>query len=258
MIGYKLKELRTNNNLTQEDLANKLFVSRSLVAKWEQGRAIPQEEYINKICEILNCSKNDIYEYKDIEESHKKINQYTYLMIFSIAIIVLMIVFSAILGVYLNKKNSYYSNDFSTATKKEWKIESLFMPNNNFVGKPGYNEIIFKSNENEFKQYCNYVYGYLSFNSEIDKLYYLNNLNRQEKTCYYKKAISASSCFYEENMFNVYYVQGEEYYLISIEFNKDNEVLSIRLGSDLIITETPMSKDNAALVEIDFYSVFED
>lgn len=36
-LKEKLKELRSNANLTQEDLANQLFVSRTLVSEWESG-----------------------------------------------------------------------------------------------------------------------------------------------------------------------------------------------------------------------------
>ena len=41
MLKDKIVELRKANNDTQECLAKKLSVSRSLIAKWEQGRAVP-------------------------------------------------------------------------------------------------------------------------------------------------------------------------------------------------------------------------
>lgn len=37
MLSDKIKELRTKENLSQEDVADKLFCSRSLISKWEQG-----------------------------------------------------------------------------------------------------------------------------------------------------------------------------------------------------------------------------
>lgn len=41
MIGRKLIELRQNQNLTQEDVAAKLFVTHQAVSRWETGKALP-------------------------------------------------------------------------------------------------------------------------------------------------------------------------------------------------------------------------
>ena len=52
MFKDKLIELRKQNNDTQESLAKKLNVSRSLVAKWEQNRAYPSNEDLDNIAKI--------------------------------------------------------------------------------------------------------------------------------------------------------------------------------------------------------------
>ena len=36
-IGERIKELRKKNDLTQEELASALFVSRAAISKWESG-----------------------------------------------------------------------------------------------------------------------------------------------------------------------------------------------------------------------------
>ena len=41
MFQDKLKELREKANMSQQTLADKLFVSRSAVAKWENGNGVP-------------------------------------------------------------------------------------------------------------------------------------------------------------------------------------------------------------------------
>ena len=66
MFKDKIIELRKANNDTQECLAKKLSVSRSLVAKWEHGRAIPNNEYIRKIYEIYNVSYEQMIELDEI------------------------------------------------------------------------------------------------------------------------------------------------------------------------------------------------
>ena len=40
-FSEKLQELRKSRNLTQEELAEALFVSRTAVSKWESGRGYP-------------------------------------------------------------------------------------------------------------------------------------------------------------------------------------------------------------------------
>ena len=40
----KLKKLRTERNITQSELAKAIYVSRCAVAKWENGRGLPNEE----------------------------------------------------------------------------------------------------------------------------------------------------------------------------------------------------------------------
>lgn len=45
----KLKELRKSKGITQEELANSVFVSRSVIAKYESGNALPTRENAEKL-----------------------------------------------------------------------------------------------------------------------------------------------------------------------------------------------------------------
>lgn len=45
----KLKELRKRKGITQEELANSVFVSRSVIAKYESGNALPAKENAEKL-----------------------------------------------------------------------------------------------------------------------------------------------------------------------------------------------------------------
>ena len=53
-FGETLKNLRTNQNLSQQQLADKLFVNRSSVANWESGRRIPDLVLISRISRLFN------------------------------------------------------------------------------------------------------------------------------------------------------------------------------------------------------------
>jgi transcriptional regulator with XRE-family HTH domain len=60
MFAQKLKQLRTEKVLTQDELAKQVHVSRSAVAKWEQGRGYPTEESIADLCALFGVSKDEL------------------------------------------------------------------------------------------------------------------------------------------------------------------------------------------------------
>ncbi|MBE6740627.1 MAG: phosphoglucosamine mutase [Ruminococcaceae bacterium] len=55
-IGEKIQNLRTNINLSQEQLAEKLEVSRQSVSKWEMDITLPQLDKILMLCELFGIS----------------------------------------------------------------------------------------------------------------------------------------------------------------------------------------------------------
>lgn len=67
MIGEKLKILRKKNNLTQNELAEKLGVSTGAVGLWELNKREPDLEMLVKISEIFKVSTD--YLIKDEENN---------------------------------------------------------------------------------------------------------------------------------------------------------------------------------------------
>lgn len=55
-LSVKIKNLRAENNLKQEQLAEKLKVSRSTISSWETGRSYPDLEMVIEICDRFNVS----------------------------------------------------------------------------------------------------------------------------------------------------------------------------------------------------------
>lgn len=55
-IGNIIKEKRTENNLTQEDLAQKFFVTRQLISKWENGKSYPDLKQVVQISDLFGIS----------------------------------------------------------------------------------------------------------------------------------------------------------------------------------------------------------
>lgn len=56
----KLPKLRKNNNLSQEQLADRLGVSRQAVSKWESGSSYPDMDKMIQMCGVLNCTLEDL------------------------------------------------------------------------------------------------------------------------------------------------------------------------------------------------------
>ena len=55
-FGEKLKEARKNAGLSQEELAEKISVSRSAVAKWETDKGVPDVENLKAMAKLLDVS----------------------------------------------------------------------------------------------------------------------------------------------------------------------------------------------------------
>ena len=56
----KLKELRKNRGLTQEELAEALYVSRTAISKWESGRGYPSIDSLKEISGYFSVSIDDL------------------------------------------------------------------------------------------------------------------------------------------------------------------------------------------------------
>ena len=59
-IGEIIRKHRKLKNLTQEELGNKLFVSKQAVSKWENGRTLPDLETTQKLMEILEIESTEV------------------------------------------------------------------------------------------------------------------------------------------------------------------------------------------------------
>ena len=59
-IGNKINQLRKLSGMTQEQLAEKLNVSRQTISKWESGSSSPDIESVVKVSEIFQVSLDDL------------------------------------------------------------------------------------------------------------------------------------------------------------------------------------------------------
>lgn len=59
-FNEKLKQLRQNKQWTQEELAEKLFISRTAVSKWESGRGFPNIDSLKAISQVFDISIDEL------------------------------------------------------------------------------------------------------------------------------------------------------------------------------------------------------
>lgn len=95
----KLQKLRKDNNLSQEQLAEKIGVSRQAISKWERGEATPDSDNLICLAKIYNISLDELISSKENnnmnEESKKtklmKIKDYVLVALFFIVTIIYLI-----------------------------------------------------------------------------------------------------------------------------------------------------------------------
>ena len=59
-FSEKLTQLRKSKNMTQEELAEKLFVSRAAVSKWESGRGLPNIDSLKAIASKFDVTVDEL------------------------------------------------------------------------------------------------------------------------------------------------------------------------------------------------------
>ena len=67
MISRNIKNLRKKHQYTQDDIAEKLNVSRQSIAKWESGESTPDIYNCIKLAELFNVQLDDLVNHSDKE-----------------------------------------------------------------------------------------------------------------------------------------------------------------------------------------------
>lgn len=71
-IGEKIKQVRKEEGMTQEQLAEKLIVSRAAVAKWENGNGVPDIENLKKLSQVFGMSIDELMDHSVTNDTKKK------------------------------------------------------------------------------------------------------------------------------------------------------------------------------------------
>jgi len=97
-FAEKLKTLRKDADLTQQEVADKLYISRSLYAKYESGIAVPNKDTLQKIALLFNVVVNDLVSYEEttfmaVEEHNTREKLKNITLVTSLVICAVFIIF---------------------------------------------------------------------------------------------------------------------------------------------------------------------
>lgn len=70
-FGEKLRKLRKDADMTQEELAARLYVTRAAVSKWETDKGYPAIDSLKLIAELFGCTIDELVSDADVENQKK-------------------------------------------------------------------------------------------------------------------------------------------------------------------------------------------
>lgn len=114
-LGEKIQKLRKDKQMSQEDLAEKLKVSRQTISRWEQDQALPDLSNIIALGKIFSVSIDDLVQAdlenlkdnKDTVGLAKDLYAYKMRITFGIILITIGIIMSIGLSIYGSMQNEY-------------------------------------------------------------------------------------------------------------------------------------------------------
>lgn len=204
-LNEKLIKLRKDNNLTQDELAEKLYISRQTVSNWENGRTYPDIETLILISNKFNISLDDLLktDKKVVRDIDKKIKSHKKLTIIIILLIIILIS-SLFLGYKYHKNHkitrvvvkeipenytiwstSDYrisNRDYETLKYYEGKYVDIYIENEEYfnnTSKPiaenvkvfdyGYGSMSFVVSDKDYVKLCEYNVGEYNFIIKLSK-----------------------------------------------------------------------------------------
>ena len=93
MFKDKLKELRRKKGLSQQELADRIYVSRSSICKWEMGNGVPSEINIEALCTFFEVDEEWLFDREDLKEGIKITKRNHNVNIANVILIVLTFIF---------------------------------------------------------------------------------------------------------------------------------------------------------------------
>ncbi|OQR53120.1 helix-turn-helix domain-containing protein [Bacillus sp. CDB3] len=105
-ISKSILDYRKKNNLSQEQLANKIGVTRQAISKWEQEKGVPDIENLILLSDEMNISLDNLLKgnsniKKRIIHNEKSIKFHFLVILFLVAIIIYIAYFALVYKIFM-------------------------------------------------------------------------------------------------------------------------------------------------------------
>ena len=187
-LGKFIASLRNEKNLTQEELAEKLFIDKRKISRWECGTSIPEFDMLIKLSEILDVSlyelsiakriENDILTKKVINKfkSIKDFKKYKLKKKIKIIILIIFFIIFLITSTYTIKYND---------TVEIYKLKSIddkYYLNGDYIRAKDYTFFYIKeigfTSENKEKNYLTFKDCEYEIYDNNNRIFHTNNDNK--------------------------------------------------------------------------------
>lgn len=129
-IGNFLIELRKEKNISQQDLSDKLNISRESISKWERGINLPSTDILINIADIFDLTLDELVKGERNNKNFLQKNAY----LISLG----MIIFLSLIALIINTKASHIYKLEGNSPNFTLKNSLIIFNDNSFILKPGF------------------------------------------------------------------------------------------------------------------------
>jgi len=66
MSELRLKEYRIQSKMSQREISNLMDITQAYYWKWENNKSYPNAKQILQLCDIFNCTPNDLFGFRGV------------------------------------------------------------------------------------------------------------------------------------------------------------------------------------------------
>lgn len=214
----RLKQYRQDNNLTQDEFAEKLYISRQAVSKYETGRGYPSIDVMSKLAELMGISLDELISKEELAKqtiyTGQEVRKNKRNILIAISLIVVVIIISVI-AIVLSLKSMERANPDAVAPGYDYDLVGLVGTTDSVAPD------IAQLKSNKLFGYC-YLYDKAQ-DKMIGAPYNVSSVSTQlsEQGCYYDMSLLISKSRESVDLYEVYYNAADNEYKFSFSYAMD-------------------------------------